>query len=120
MLNEYNSNDEARAFIVSNPTKEGDNWVYQLSGKSPFLNQRFTVKRRFNEFYVLRNVMKERHPGLYVPALPEKKAFGSSTPEFLAERCYLLDKFVKNITRCPYLFSSEEFNAFLHPSQEIT
>jgi hypothetical protein len=31
----------------------------------------------------------------------------------------MLDKFIKNLTRCPYLFESEEFKVFLHPNQDI-
>jgi hypothetical protein len=51
--------------------------------------------------------------------LPEKKVIGNTKDDFVAERCYLLDKFLKQITRCPYLFDSEEFKVFLHPEQEI-
>jgi hypothetical protein len=61
----------------------------------------------------------ERLPGLYIPPLPNKKIIGSTKDDFVAERCYLLDKFVKNVTRCPYLFESEEFRVFLHPEQEL-
>jgi hypothetical protein len=119
MTKPYHGPDPSRQFSVTNPLKNGDNIEYTVAGKSPFTNEKISVKRRYQEFYSLRVAFIDRLPGLYVPPLPEKKLLNSTKEDFIAERCYLLDKFMKQLTRCPYLYESEEFRVFLHPDQDI-
>jgi hypothetical protein len=33
----------------------------------------FEIRRRFNDFHLLRDGLKKRFPGCFIPAVPEKK-----------------------------------------------
>lgn len=33
----------------------------------------FEIRRRFNDFFYLRECLRKRWPGLYIPPIPEKK-----------------------------------------------
>jgi sorting nexin-1/2 len=57
--------------------------------------------------------------GLYVPPIPEKKAMGNTENEFVAERRFFLDKFMKDIAGLPYLYESQEFATFLRPAGDV-
>jgi hypothetical protein len=57
----------------------------------------------------------KRFPGLYVPPLPKKKLSGSLTKDIAEERCFVLNRFVKQLVICPYLYDSDEFQIFLKP-----
>lgn len=62
---------KSKLFSVSNPVKSGGHIVYTVNGvdgEGPF-----EETRRFREFYALRNVLVQRWPGIYIPAIPEKK-----------------------------------------------
>jgi hypothetical protein len=37
--------------------------------------------------------------------------------EFIEERCFLLNMFIRQTARCPYLVESEEFYIFVRPTQ---
>jgi len=80
--------------------------VYTVLGEDA--NGRFEIQRRFKEFYLLRNVLSQRHPGLYVPPVPPKKKMGNTNQEFIEARCFYLNMFFKQLVRCPYLLESEE------------
>jgi hypothetical protein len=51
--------------------------------------------RRYNEFYGLRTLLCQRWPGLFVPAIPPKKAVGNKNVLFIVERRYFLERFIK-------------------------
>ena len=40
---------------------------------------------------------------------------GKMKNEFVSERCFLLNLFIRQVARCPYLVESEEFNIFVRP-----
>jgi len=67
------------------------------------------VFRRFRHFFVLRDILFERFLGLYIPPIPQKKSVGNKEGMFVEERCYFLDKFIKEICQLPYLYESIEF-----------
>jgi hypothetical protein len=46
---------------------------------------------------------------MYVPPIPEKLAFDNTADDTIAERTYLLNKFIKQIALSPYLVESVEF-----------
>jgi hypothetical protein len=62
---------KSKLFSVSNPIKSGGHIKYTVSGVDS--EGPFEETRRFREFYALRNVLVQRWPGIYIPAIPEKK-----------------------------------------------
>jgi sorting nexin-1/2 len=46
--------------------------VYLIKGEDR--NGPIEVYRRFNEFYSLREAMKQRWPGCFIPSVPDKDA----------------------------------------------
>ena len=40
----------------------------------------------------------ERYPGLFVPPMPEKKKVNNTKKEFVQERMFFLDRFMKDIS----------------------
>ena len=65
----------SKQFSVSNPVKMGSSTTghikYTINGIDS--DGSFTEARRFREFNTLREVLLQRWPGIYIPALPEKK-----------------------------------------------
>jgi len=57
-------------------------------------------------------VFRERLPGLYIPSLPPKKIIGNTKYEFLEERSFHLEQFLKKVYKLPYLLESEELEIF--------
>jgi hypothetical protein len=57
---------------VSDPTKmPNGRTYYKVIGFDR--TGRFETTRRYNDFYALFTVFRERLPGLYIPSLPPKK-----------------------------------------------
>ena len=108
--------DQVAIWSVINPKKssKGDHIVYTVMGYDR--QGKIEIERRFSEFEVLRQAFTERWPGLYVPPIPVKKALGNKNMEFITERCFLLNLFIKQAARCPYLLESEEFSIFIRPN----
>ena len=50
-----------------------------------------------------------------MPPIPKKKAIGNKNSAFVDERCFLLNMFIKQLSRCPYLQESDEFGIFVNP-----
>lgn len=50
-----------------------------------------------------------------MPAIPPKKAVGNKDIKFILERRYYLERFLKQISKLPYLVNSEEFRIFARP-----
>ena len=108
---------------VSNPVKQKgtDHYVYKVTGVDFQTGKRFEVLRRYSEFEALREKMKNRWPGLYVPNVPLKRTglskvagvIGNSSLVTESERCFLLNLFFRQVARCPYLTESDEFGIFI-------
>ena len=109
--------EKAQAFQVCNPhrPKGCDYFQYTVFGTDRL--GRFEIFRRYSDFSILRELYADRFPGLYVPPLPPKQKFGTSNHEFVDERCFLLNMFIRQMARCPYLVESEEFYIFVRPTQ---
>ena len=85
-----------KKFSVSNPVKISGHIKYKVSGEDS--EGPFEENRRFKEFFSFRNVLVARWPGIYIPALPEKKMVvriyshinvywqGNKDDEFVEER----------------------------------
>jgi sorting nexin-1/2 len=66
------------------------------------------IKRRFREFYLFKEVLFKRYPGLYIPPIPPKKKNGNKNPEFVHERMFFLNMFMKTIATTLYLAKTPE------------
>lgn len=51
--------------------EEGGYTSYVISGVDR--TGAFEIRRRFNDFYVLREGLRKKFPGFYIPPVPEKK-----------------------------------------------
>lgn len=58
-------------FTVSNPVKISGHIKYRVTGEDS--DGGFEETRRYREFFALRNVLLQRWPGIYIPAIPEKQ-----------------------------------------------
>ena len=74
----FGSNEFAQRFCVCNPRKSqsGDYIVYTVFGEDT--SGRFEIQRRFREFDLLRKVLNQRFPGMYVPPTPPKRKMVST------------------------------------------
>lgn len=104
-------------FSVFNPRKssDGNHIVYTVVGIDRL--GRFDICRRYKEFNVLRQTLRERFIGMYVPPIPPKRRNISknTNDESIESRCFFLNMFIKQLVRCPYLLESEEFQIFTRP-----
>lgn len=66
------------------------------------------VTRRYKEFFLFREVMYQRYPGIFIPPIPPKQATGNQKENFVEERMYFLDQFLRKIARTYYLAKSPE------------
>ena len=94
---------------------EGDHHKYRVSGIDPKTKQPFSVMRRLRHFYALRECLVYKFPALYVPPLPKKKAVNNLADETIQLRVFLLSRFIKQLSLCPYILDSDEFHIFLNP-----
>ena len=111
----YGGDHLANIFSVTNAHKQQgkDYVVYTITGQDN--DGTFEVFRRYKEFNIFRNVLITRFPGLYVPPIPPKKAMDKSDKRLVEERTQMLNLFMKQLVRCPYLYESEEFRLFIRP-----
>jgi len=79
---------------------------YRITGRDSM--GEIDVYRRYREFDLFRHVLFERYPGLFIPPVPPKQATGNKEENFVEERKYFLDQFVKRIANTPYLACSPE------------
>jgi sorting nexin-1/2 len=97
--------------------KAGGHIKYTVSGvdsEGPFEDV-----RRFSQFYALKNALTQRWPGIYIPALPEKKIVGNNDDKFIEERRSLLERFMKELAKHDYLIHSKEFKIFARDRGDI-
>lgn len=90
---------------------------YKISG---FDKQgEFDIVRRFREFNTLRNILRKRWVGFYIPGTPPKKPVGNKGEIIVSERWYLLNKFLQDISLIPHLWESEELSIFIRPKLDV-
>ena len=73
------------------------------------------ILRRFREFYLFKEVLFKRYPGLYIPPIPPKKKNGNKIPEFVHERRFFLNMFLQTICKTMYLSKTPELQVFIRP-----
>lgn len=66
----------------------------------------YIVRRRFNDFVWLRDILQKEYPGFYIPPLPEKGLKRSFQEEYLLERMKGLQIFLEQISEHPEIKAS--------------
>ena len=105
-------------FTVSNPAMVGKHYQYAVTGVDQ--DGEYDTRRRYSEFDALRVVLSARWPGIYIPAIPEKKTLGNKDQQFVEERRSLLEKFLKECAKYDYIIFSPEFKVFGREPGEIS
>lgn len=90
---------------------EQGTFVYTITGQ--IKRQRINVKRRFKQFLSLRASLASKFMGLYIPPLPKKQLTNNLSESTAKTRTVLLQYFMNQMTKCPYLLHSLEFHLFL-------
>ena len=85
-------------------------FTYEISGKDK--NGSISVQRRYKEFDALRERLKLNWPGIFIPALPEKK-LDKNNNKIIKEREIFLNHFMKKCAKMDHIFYSEEMQIFL-------
>jgi hypothetical protein len=75
--------------------------------------------RRFNEFFKLHEKLVIGWPGIPIPLLPPKKAIGNKDVQFINERRFYLERFLKKVSAFKYIINSQEFSIFARPPGDI-
>lgn len=95
--------------------------VITKTTRESFQQHEFHVRRRYQDFLWLSNVLIQQYPSHIIPPMPQKKVFNRYDPDFLRLRQLALNKFLKRIAEHPILSTSEHFFTFLSAKQvELT
>ena len=95
--------------------------VITKTTRESFQQHEFHVRRRYQDFLWLSNVLIQQYPSHFIPPIPQKKVFNRYDPDFLRLRQLALNKFLKRIAEHPILSTSEHFFTFLSAKQvELT
>lgn len=78
--------------------------VYNVVGEDQ--NSKFDVERRYSEFNYLRKKLKERWPGVFIPAIPNKKILNKNESQVTKNRQRFLGDFLHKISNTPYLYQT--------------
>lgn len=105
---------------VSDPTKIGDpvrgHVVYTVRTKTASPHYRrgeFSVLRRFSDFLWLYDQLTANNPGVIVPPVPDKHAFGRFQEQFIETRRTALQRCLTKITAHPILQLDPDLRLFL-------
>lgn len=98
--------------LVSDPRKENDYISYRI------VSPKSSVRRRFQDFVWLYNVLYTHYPACFVPPLPDKHRMeyvkgDRFSSEFIERRRVSLQRYLQRIARHPILQRSEFFIMFL-------
>ena len=94
-------NPRWREFCVDKPMKNQDFVSYEITGYD--MKGDFQMRKRYSDFYMLRQALRERWPGYYIPAIPPKKAIGNLEVDFIRNRMMHLDNFLKQLGQFEFL-----------------
>jgi len=72
------------------------------------------VRRRFNDFFWLREWITDMLPGAFVPAIPEKLPIALWPQGYLAQRKRELQWFLKRCSSIPYIRQNAAYQLFLN------
>jgi len=116
-LEDLGTDPRLLAFTVTKPVKVSGHIRYTVAGVDS--DGPFEDSRRYKEFFALRQTLAQRWPGIYIPAIPEKKLVGNNDDSFLEERRHLLERFMKECGRLDYVTHSKEFKIFARDKGDI-
>ncbi|KAF8323847.1 hypothetical protein DL93DRAFT_2222735 [Clavulina sp. PMI_390] len=109
-----------RINITSSSTIETDakqviRYTVEVRQMSPddTLVSHWTVLRRYNEFFVLHQRLKERYVAVRSLDFPGKRLVTALSNSFVDSRKSALEKYLQNLINMPLICESEEFLAFL-------
>lgn len=90
---------------VTEPTMNNDAFgsyvsfkVNTKTNRASFSAGEFSVIRRYSDFEWLSSILAHDHPGIIIPAMPEKQTVGRFSPEFVEQRRRGLERFLSKIT----------------------
>lgn len=106
-------NDIEYDFSVANPQDVGGSIHYEVKGRDK--QGVWEGKRRYNEFFILQETLARRFPGVPLPILPEKQAFGNKDVLFLQDRTFYLQRYLRKMARFEFVLESQEFQLFSRP-----
>ncbi|XP_064476466.1 sorting nexin-7-like [Ornithodoros turicata] len=108
---------------VDNPEKHSstlDSYVtFRITTKttrSDFDGHEYSVRRRYNDFFWLKQKLEQAHPSCIIPPLPEKYALQQLqrfTQEFLRSRMIGLHQFLNRVVEHKVLSKDENLKVFL-------
>ncbi|KAJ1732486.1 Vacuolar protein sorting-associated protein vps5 [Coemansia biformis] len=78
-----------------------------------FRESEMVVRRRYRDFDWLIQELVARHPGVVVPAIPEKQSMGRFEDEFVEARRAGLESCLDRVSRHPVLWNDDVFRLFL-------
>ena len=78
---------------MQKPMKNNDYVTYEILGYD--MKGTFQVRKRYSDFYMLRDALRDRWPGYFIPAIPPKKVIGNMEKDFIKARLQHLDNFIK-------------------------
>ncbi|KAJ2791952.1 Vacuolar protein sorting-associated protein vps5, partial [Coemansia guatemalensis] len=85
-----------------------------------FRESEMSVRRRYRDFDWLVQELVARHPGIVVPAIPEKQSMGRFGEEFVEGRRAGLESSLARISRHPVLWKDDVFRLFLEADDFAT
>lgn len=88
--------------------------TYKLEGF--YDNREFLIERRYKEFILFRKFLSNNWPGIIIPPIPPKRAFGNMEEGFIKLRKKFLQNFFNKIASAPHLATAEETRIFLDPN----
>ncbi|KAF8159458.1 Vps5 C terminal like-domain-containing protein, partial [Crassisporium funariophilum] len=105
---------------VDDPQKVGDPirsftmYTVHTRTTSPlFQKSAFSVLRRYSDFLWLYETLSINNPGVVVPPVPEKNAFGRFDDQFLRQRRLALEKCIQKTANHPVLGKDPDLRMFL-------
>ena len=102
---------------ISGTSELGGKTLYHIKGD--FIPGDREIHRRYRDFDLLHKKLSSNWPCVFIPPIPPKKYFKSSTDkEIVKERLFQLENFLKMCSDYPYIFGAPEMKLFL--SLEIT
>ena len=104
-------------FMCFNPQNKGGHIVYSCKGVDD--QGLWEGERRFNEFFKLHEKLVQGWPGIPIPCLPPKKAIGNKDLQFINERRFYLERFLKKISAFKFILNGQEFTIFSRPPGDI-
>ncbi len=64
-------------------------------------------------------MLTQRWPGIYLPKLPRKKLTNRFDINFISERRYFLERYIRKLGKMSFLLDTEEFIVFSRPNGDI-